>query len=163
MQISILNIDAFIDKINYYVIFIITFLKNIFNNIIAIRNVDFSLLNIPNSIGIILHFILSIFYILIFITILYFMGSIFSIFKLIIKWTIYKPIKLLFLLIYWFLLLLKYLFTPKSESNQPVQTDNSNLDELKQLNKKISDLEYKLNLQNKQNLIKKVGFRYEKK
>nr|WP_015060418.1 DUF2963 domain-containing protein [Periwinkle leaf yellowing phytoplasma]AEA36706.1 hypothetical protein [Periwinkle leaf yellowing phytoplasma] len=162
MQISISNIDVFISKINDYVIFIITFLKNIFNNIIAIRNVDFSLLNIPNSIGIILHFILSIFYILISITILYFMGSIFSIFKFIIKWTIYKPIKFLILLIYWFLLLLKYLFTPKSESKQPVETNNSNLDELKQLNKKISDLEYKLNLQKKQNIIKKSGFRYEK-
>nr|WP_015060408.1 hypothetical protein [Periwinkle leaf yellowing phytoplasma]AEA36711.1 hypothetical protein [Periwinkle leaf yellowing phytoplasma] len=163
MQIFNYNISAFIDKINDYAIFIISFLKNIFNNIIAIRNVDFSLVNIPNSLGIIWHFILSILYILVFITILYFMGSIFSIFKFIIKWTIYKPIKLLFLLIYWFLLLLKYLFTPKSNSEQPVETDNSNLDELKQLNKKISDLEYKLNLQKKQNIIKKSGFRYEKK
>nr|WP_195758542.1 hypothetical protein [Aster yellows phytoplasma] len=163
MQISISNISAFIDKINDYAIFIITFLKNIFNNIIAIRNVDFSLVNIPNSLGIIWHFILSILYILIFITILVFMSSIFSIFKQIIKWTIYKPIKLLFLLIYGFFLLLKYLFTPKSNSEQPVETNNSNLDELKQLNKKISDLEYKLNLQKKQNIIKKSGFRYEKK
>nr|WP_015060423.1 hypothetical protein [Periwinkle leaf yellowing phytoplasma]AEA36721.1 hypothetical protein [Periwinkle leaf yellowing phytoplasma] len=163
MQIFNLTTNQLIDKLIAFVTYIITFLKNIFNNIIAIRNVDFSLVNIPNSFGIIWHFILSILYILVFITILYFMGSIFSIFKFIIKWTIYKPIKLLFLLIYWFLLLLKYLFTPKSELTQPVQTNNSNLDELKQLNKKILDLEYKLNLQKKQNIIKKVGFRYEKK
>jgi hypothetical protein len=170
MQIFNLNISAFIDTINDYAIFIISFLNNIFNNIIAIRNVDFSLVNILNSLGIIWHFILSIGFILIFITILVFMGSIFWIFKQIIKWTIYKPIKLLILSIYGFLLLLKYLFlllkylfTPKSNSEQPVETDNSNLDELKQLNKKISDLEYKLNLQKKQNIIKKSGFRYEKK
>nr|BAH22129.1 hypothetical protein [Onion yellows phytoplasma] len=155
MQISISNIDIFISKINDYVIFIITFLKNIFNNIIAIRNVNFSLVNIPNSLGIIWHFILSILYILIFITILAFMGSIFSIVKQIIRLTIYKPIKLFVLGLYYFILLLKYLFTPKSESKQPVETDNSNLDELKQLNKKISDLEYRLNLQKKQNVIKK--------
>ncbi|GAK74170.1 hypothetical protein OYV_06580, partial ['Chrysanthemum coronarium' phytoplasma] len=66
-----------------------------------------------------------------------------------------KPIKLFVLGLYYFILLLKYLFTPKSESKQPVETDNSNLDELKQLNKKISDLEYRLNLQKKQNVIKK--------
>nr|BAH22133.1 hypothetical protein [Onion yellows phytoplasma] len=155
MQIFNYNISAFIDKINDYAIYIITFLKTTFNNIIAIRNVDFSLVNIPNSFGIIWHFILSILYILIFITILVFMGSIFSIFKQIIKWTIYKPIKLFVLGLYYFILLLKYLFTPKSELTQPVQTNNSNLDELKQLNKKISDLEYRLNLQKRQNVIKK--------
>nr|WP_172687931.1 hypothetical protein [Rice orange leaf phytoplasma]ATL14545.1 hypothetical protein [Rice orange leaf phytoplasma] len=163
MQIFNLNISAFIDKINDYAIIIISFLNDIFNNIIAIRNVNFSLFNIPNSLGIIWHFILSIIYILVFITILAFMGSIFSIVKQIIKWTIYKPIKLLFLPIYWLLLLLKYLFTPKSESKQPVETNYLDSEELKQLNKKISDLEYKLNLQKKQNIIKKSGFRYDKK
>ncbi|WP_339332543.1 hypothetical protein, partial [Paulownia witches'-broom phytoplasma] len=155
------NISAFIDKINEYVIFIITFLKTVFNNIIAIKNVSFSLFDIPNSLGIIWHFALSIFYILIFITILVFLSSIFDIVKSIIKYTIYYPIKYFVLAIYYFILLLKYLFTPKSALTQPVQTNNSNLDELKQLTKKISDLEYKLNLQKKQNLIKKVGFRYD--
>nr|WP_015060838.1 hypothetical protein [Periwinkle little leaf phytoplasma]AFA53691.1 hypothetical protein [Periwinkle little leaf phytoplasma] len=163
MQIFNLNISAFIDKINDYAIVIITFLKNIFNNIIAIRNVDFSLVNIPNSLGIIWHFILSIICILVFITILAFMSSIFSIFKTIIKYTIYKPIKLFVLAIYGFLLLLRYLFTPKSDLKQPVETNNSNLDELKQLNKKISYLEYRLNLQKRQNVIKPVKNKYQKR
>nr|WP_012297492.1 hypothetical protein [Paulownia witches'-broom phytoplasma]ABR08383.1 hypothetical protein [Paulownia witches'-broom phytoplasma] len=163
MQIFNYNISAFIDKINEYAIFIISLLKTVFNNIIAIKNVSFSLFDIPNSIGIIIQFGLSIFYILIFITFLVFLSSIFNIIKKIIKYTIYYPIKYFVLAIYGFLLLLKYLFTPKSALTQPVNPNNSNLDELKQLNKKISDLEYRLNLQKKQNLIKKVGFRYDKK
>ncbi|QBF24130.1 hypothetical protein ['Catharanthus roseus' aster yellows phytoplasma] len=163
MQTSISNIDVFISKINDYVTYIITFFKYIFNSIIAIRNVGFYWGNWTNSFSIICNFALSIFYILTFITFLVFFDSIFHIVKQIIKIIIYWPIKLLILGIYVFLLLLKYLFIPKSELKQPVQTNNSNLDELKQLNKKISDLEYKLNLQKKQNLIKKVDFRYEKK
>ncbi|MGL9687428.1 MAG: hypothetical protein ACQBVK_01345, partial [Candidatus Phytoplasma sp. TWB_XP] len=95
MQTSISNISAFIVSINDYVILIISFLKNIFNNIIAIRNVDFSLVNISNSFGIIWHFILSILCILVFITILSFMDSIFNIIKTIIKW-ILCSFKLLF-------------------------------------------------------------------
>ncbi|QKX95315.1 hypothetical protein QN326_02880 [Candidatus Phytoplasma asteris] len=109
-------------------------------------------------------FVLSIFYILIFITLLCFLGSIFNIIKKIIKYTIYCPIKYFILGIYYFILLLKYLFTPKSNSEQPVETNNLNLDELKQLNKKISDLEYKLNLQKKQNFIKPIyNQNYKKK
>nr|WP_013100862.1 hypothetical protein ['Rehmannia glutinosa' phytoplasma]ADA63493.1 unknown ['Rehmannia glutinosa' phytoplasma] len=164
MQNLNLNISAFIDKINDYAIFIISFLKTTFNNIIAIRNVSFSFFDIPNSIGIILSFLLSIFYILIFITLLCFLGSIFNIIKTIIKYIIYCPIKYFLLGIYYFILLLKYLFTPKSNSEQPVETNNLNLDELKQLNKKISDLEYKLNLQKKQNFIKPIyNQNYKKK
>ncbi|QYC30905.1 hypothetical protein HGD80_04005 [Paulownia witches'-broom phytoplasma] len=53
------------------------------------------------------------------------MGSIFNIVKQIIKYTIYYPIKYFVLAIYGFLLLLKYLFTPKSALTQPVQTNNS--------------------------------------
>nr|WP_011264169.1 hypothetical protein [Onion yellows phytoplasma]BAD91323.1 hypothetical protein [Onion yellows phytoplasma]BAI39427.1 hypothetical protein [Onion yellows phytoplasma]BAI39433.1 hypothetical protein [Onion yellows phytoplasma]BAI39439.1 hypothetical protein [Onion yellows phytoplasma]BAI39445.1 hypothetical protein [Onion yellows phytoplasma] len=163
MQNLNLNISAFIDKINDYAIYIITFLKTTFNNIIAIRNVDFSLVNIPNSFGIIWHFILSILYILIFITILVFMGSIFSIFKQIIKWTIYKPIKLFVLGLYYFILLLKYLFTPKSKLKQPIKTNNLNQYDLNKLQRKINDLEYKLNLQKRQNVIKPVENKYQKR
>ncbi|MGL9687330.1 MAG: hypothetical protein ACQBVK_00790, partial [Candidatus Phytoplasma sp. TWB_XP] len=105
-----------------------------------------------NSFGIIWHFILSILCILVFITILSFMDSIFNIIKTIIKWILcsFKLLfKLLFKLIKLLFKLIKWIFSPKSESKQPVQTDNSNLDELKQLNKKISYLEYRLNLQKK--------------
>ncbi|ABC65522.1 hypothetical protein AYWB_405 [Aster yellows witches'-broom phytoplasma AYWB] len=88
------NISAFIDKINDYAIFIISFLKTTFNNIIAIKDVDFSFGNILNSSGIIISFVSSIFYILIFITFLVFIGSIFNIIKTIIKWILF-PFKLL--------------------------------------------------------------------
>ncbi len=57
MQTSILNIDLFISKINYYAILIISFFKTTFNNIIAIKDVDFHLGNISNSSGIIIQFI----------------------------------------------------------------------------------------------------------
>ncbi|GLH61768.1 hypothetical protein [Hydrangea phyllody phytoplasma] len=163
MQIFNLNISAFIDKINDYAIFIISFLQTIFNNIIAIKNVSFIFFNIFDSIGIIFNFILSLVYILIFITILCFSVSIFDIIKSIIKYTIYWPIKLLILVIYYFLFLLKYLFIPKSRLTQPVEFNKRNPEELKQLNKKISDLEYKLYLQNKQNIIKKGSFKNDKK
>ncbi|MCX2955862.1 MAG: hypothetical protein N3723_02360, partial [Candidatus Phytoplasma australiense] len=122
MQNFNLNISAFIDKINDYAIFIITFLKTTCNNIIAIKDCSFD--NLFNSAGIILSFFLSIFYILVFITLLCFLGSIFNIIKTIIKYTIYYPIKYFVLAIYYFILLLKYLFTPKSNLKQPVQTNS---------------------------------------
>ena len=53
MQIFNLNISAFIDKINDYAIFIISFLKTTFNNIIAIKDVNFSFGNLFNNTGII--------------------------------------------------------------------------------------------------------------
>jgi hypothetical protein len=81
MQIFSLNIEPFISKINDYVIIIITFIQTTFNNIIAIHNVDFNLDNILNSAIIIINFILSLFYILIFITFLVFIGIIFDIIK----------------------------------------------------------------------------------
>ncbi|ABC65795.1 hypothetical protein AYWB_pII02 (plasmid) [Aster yellows witches'-broom phytoplasma AYWB] len=155
MQNLNLNIDAFIDKINYYVIYIITFLKYVFNSIIAIKNVDFSLFNIPNSIGIICHFLFAIFCILIFITLLVFLGSIWNIIKTIIKWILY-PFKLLFKLIKW-------IFSPKSELKQPIKTNNLNQYDLNKLQRKINDLEYKLNLQKRQNVIKPFENKYQKR
>ncbi|WP_342386793.1 hypothetical protein [Candidatus Phytoplasma asteris] len=154
MQIFNLNIIAFIDKINDYAIFIITFFKTNFNNIIAIKDCSFD--NLLNSTGIILSFVLSIFYILVFITLLCFLGSIFNIIKTIIKWILY-PFKLLFKLIKW-------IFSPKSKLKQPIKTNNLNLDDLNKLQRKINDLEYKLNLQKKQNIIKPVyNQNYKKK
>ncbi|ABC65790.1 hypothetical protein AYWB_pI02 (plasmid) [Aster yellows witches'-broom phytoplasma AYWB] len=155
MQNLNLNIDAFIDKINYYVTYIITFLKYVFNSIIAIKNVDFSLFNIPNSIGIICHFLFAIFCILIFITLLVFLGSIFNIIKTIIKCFL-KPFKLLFKLIKW-------IFSPKSELKQPIKTNNLNQYDLNKLQRKINDLEYKLNLQKRQNVIKPFENKYQKR
>ncbi|ABC65806.1 hypothetical protein AYWB_pIV02 (plasmid) [Aster yellows witches'-broom phytoplasma AYWB] len=155
MQNLNLNIDAFIDKINYYVTYIITFLKYVFNSIIAIKNVDFSLFNIPNSIGIICHFLFAIFCILIFITLLVFLGSIWNIIKTIIKWILY-PFKLLFKLIKW-------IFSPKSELKQPIKTNNLNQYDLNKLQRKINDLEYKLNLQKRQNVIKPFENKYQKR
>jgi hypothetical protein len=114
VQIFNINTDQFIEKLIACVTYIISFLKNLFNNIISIRNVDFSLGNISNSFSIIWNFALSIFYILILITFLVFFDSLFHIVKQIIKWIIYNPIKYFVLAIYGFLLLLKYLFTPKS-------------------------------------------------
>ncbi|WP_341833799.1 hypothetical protein M33023_p00040 (plasmid) [Candidatus Phytoplasma asteris] len=164
MQNLNLNISAFIDKINEYVIFIISFLKTTFNNIIAIKDVDFSFGNILNSSGIIMSFVLSIFYILIFITLLCFLGSIFNIIKTIIKYTIYYPIKYFLLGIYYILKFLKYLFTPKSSIKQPIKTNNLNQNDLINLQRKISNLEYKLNLQKRQNVIKPVyNQNYKKK
>nr|WP_014182592.1 hypothetical protein ['Brassica napus' phytoplasma]AEB00651.1 hypothetical protein ['Brassica napus' phytoplasma] len=154
MQIFNLNIIAFIDKINDYAIFIITFFKTNFNNIIAIKDCSFD--NLLNSTGIILRFVLSIFYILVFIILLCFIGSIFNIIKTIIKWILY-PFKLLFKLI-------KRVFSPKSKLKQPIKTNNLNLDDLNKLQRKINDLEYKLNLQKKQNIIKPVyNQNYKKK
>lgn len=98
MQIFSLNIEPFISKINDYVIFIISFLQTTFNNIIAIRNIDFSLGNILNSSGIILSFILSIFYILIFLTFLVLIDFIFNIIQTIIKFILF-PFKLIIALI----------------------------------------------------------------
>ncbi|WP_034172449.1 hypothetical protein [Chrysanthemum yellows phytoplasma] len=162
MQNLNLNISAFIDKINDYAIFIITFLKTTCNNIIAIKDCSFG--NLLNSTGIIISFVLSIFYILIFITLLCFLGSIFNIIKTIIKYTIYCPIKYFILGIYYFILLLKYLFTPKSKLKQPIKTNNLNLDDLNKLQRKINYLEYKINLQKKQNIIKPVyNQNYKKK
>nr|WP_012662294.1 hypothetical protein [Onion yellows phytoplasma]BAH22367.1 hypothetical protein [Onion yellows phytoplasma] len=104
MQTSISNIDIFISKINHYAIFIISFLKTIFNNIIAIKDCSFD--NLLNSTGIIMSFVLSIFNILVFITLLCFLGSIFKIIKTIIKCFL-EPFKLLFKFIKW-------IFSPKS-------------------------------------------------
>ncbi|MBS2126570.1 hypothetical protein J8J04_02640, partial ['Fragaria x ananassa' phyllody phytoplasma] len=99
MQIFNYNIDEFIAKINFYVTIIISFCKVRFNTIIALQDVDFSLGNILNSTGIIIQFILTIFYFLIFITVLAFVVSpIFNIIKIIIK-LIFKIIKLPFKLI----------------------------------------------------------------
>nr|AFW98263.1 hypothetical protein [Candidatus Phytoplasma tritici] len=61
MQIFNLTTNQLIDKLIAFVTYIITFFKTTFNNIIAIRNVDFHLGNILNSSGIIIQFILSIF------------------------------------------------------------------------------------------------------
>ncbi|MGL9687938.1 MAG: hypothetical protein ACQBVK_04220 [Candidatus Phytoplasma sp. TWB_XP] len=163
MQIFNLNISAFIDTINDYAILIISFLANTFNNIIAIRNVDFSLGNIPNSLGLICKFGLSVFYILIFITFLVFCDSIFNIIKQIIKYTIYWPIKIFIVGIYLILKFLKYLFTPKSDLKQPIEPNKLNTNELNQLQKKISNLEYQLNLQKRQNVIKPVENKYQKR
>ncbi|MBS2126640.1 hypothetical protein J8J04_03035, partial ['Fragaria x ananassa' phyllody phytoplasma] len=82
MQIFNLNIDVFISKINIYANTIISFCKVRFNSIIALQDVNFSLGNILNSTGIILQFILTIFYFLTFITVLAFVVSpIFNIIK----------------------------------------------------------------------------------
>nr|WP_015083761.1 hypothetical protein [Candidatus Phytoplasma tritici]AFW98269.1 hypothetical protein [Candidatus Phytoplasma tritici] len=163
MQIFNLTTNQLIDKLIAFVTYIITFLKTTFNNIIAIRNVDFHLGNILNSSGIIIQFILSIFYILIFITFLVFIGSIFNIIKTIIKCTIYYPIKYFILGIYYILKFLKYLFTPKSSIKQPVETNNLNQNELINLQRKINNLEYKLNLQKRQNVIKPFENKYQKR
>lgn len=163
MQIFNLTTNQLIDKLIAFVTYIITFLKTTFNNIIAIRNVDFHLGNILNSSGIIIQFILSIFYILIFITFLVFIGSIFNIIKTIIKYTIYCPIKYFLLAIYYILQFLKYLFTPKSSIKQPIKTNNLNQYELNKLQRKINDLEYKLNLQKRQNVIKPFENKYQKR
>nr|WP_015083756.1 hypothetical protein [Candidatus Phytoplasma tritici]AFW98259.1 hypothetical protein [Candidatus Phytoplasma tritici] len=112
MQNFNLNISAFIDKINDYAIFIISFFKTTFNNIIAIKDVDFHLGNILNSSGIIIQFILSIFYILIFITCLVFLGSIFNIFKTIIKWILFP-----FKLISWMIAKIIIKLIPKQTNN----------------------------------------------
>nr|WP_013747474.1 hypothetical protein [Chinaberry witches'-broom phytoplasma]AEC45508.1 p3 [Chinaberry witches'-broom phytoplasma] len=125
MQNLNLNISAFIDKINDYVIFIISFIQTTFNNIIAIRNISFSLFDIPNSIGIIIQFALSIFYILIFITILCFSSSIFDIVKQILKYTIYYPIKL----ISWPIAKIISLFMNKKNNNNS-KTQQSILEKL---------------------------------
>lgn len=121
MQIFNLNISAFIDKINDYAIFIISFLKTTFNNIIAIRNINFQLGNILNSSGIIIQFILSILYILIFITCLVFLGSIFNIIKEIIKWFL-----LPFKLISWMIakIIIKLIFNSKSKDIFPIKNIN---------------------------------------
>lgn len=166
MQIFNLTTNQLIDKLIAFVTYIITFLKTTFNNIIAIRNVDFSFVNIPNSSGIIFHFILSIIYILIFITCLVFMGSIFNIIKTIIKWILFP-----FKLISWMIAKIIIFFIPKSSvkqkssfniktSNQLVEIDKY---QLNQLQRKISDLEYKLNLQKRQNVIKPVENKYQKR
>jgi hypothetical protein len=94
MQIFSFNIEPFISKINDYVIIIISFLQTNFNNIIAIQDVDFHIGNILNSSGIIINFILSIFYILIFLTFLVLIDSIFNIIQTIIKFILF-PFKLL--------------------------------------------------------------------
>ncbi|PWV43536.1 MAG: hypothetical protein DF280_03660 ['Brassica napus' phytoplasma] len=164
MQIFNLNISAFIDKINDYAIFIITFLKTTFNNIIAIRNVSFSFFDIPNSIGIILSFVLSIFYILVFITLLCFLGSIFNIIKTIIKYIIYYPIKYFLLAIYYFFYLIFKLFIKSQPPVEPIVQPVKSNNDLINLQRKISNLEYKLNLQKKQNIIKPVyNQNYKKK
>ena len=136
MQTFIQNIELFISKINDYVIYIITFLKTVFYNIIAIRNVDFTFGNILNSSGIIIQFILSIFYILIFITCLVFIGSIFNIFKTIIKW-ILSPFKL----ISWMIAKIIIFFILKKTNKQPTPTDGINKYHLHIWQCKISDLE----------------------
>lgn len=153
MQNLNLNISAFIDKINEYVIFIISFLQTTFNNIIAIKDCSFD--NLLNSTGIIMSFVLSIFYILIFITLLGFLGSIWNIIKTIIKCFL-EPFKLLFKLIKW-------IFSPKSELKQPIKTNNLNQYDLNKLQRKINDLEYKLNLQKRQNVIKPFENKYQKR
>nr|WP_181377756.1 hypothetical protein [Primula red phytoplasma]AIJ02301.1 putative secretory protein [Primula red phytoplasma] len=164
MQNLNLNISAFIDKINDYAIFIISFLKTTFNNIIAIRNVSFSFFYIPNSIGIILSFLLSIFYILIFITLLCFLGSIFNIIKTIIKYIIYCPIKYFLLGIYYFFYLIFKLFIKSQPPVEPIVQPVKSNNDLINLQRKISNLEYKLNLQKKQNIIKPVyNQNYKKK
>jgi hypothetical protein len=148
MQTSISNIEQFIVKINDYVIFIISFLQTTFNNIIAIRNIDFSLGNILNSSGIIFSFVLSIFYILIFITLLVFLGSIWNIIKTIIIWIV-KPFKFLAWMFYKFL---NILFIPKLSINQITKNND-----LIKLQRKISNLEYKINLQKRNNSMKSLN------
>jgi hypothetical protein len=152
MQIFSLNIEPFISKINDYVIFIISFLQTTFNNIIAIRNIDFSLGNILNSSGIILSFILSIFYILIFLTFLVFIGSIFDMIKKIIKFILF-PLKLMMLIIY---KIINKLFT-NSFVKPTIKINNFNKYDLIKLQRKISDLEYKINLQKRNNSMKSLN------
>jgi hypothetical protein len=152
MQIFSLNIEPFISKINDYVIFIISFLQTNFNNIIAIRNIDFSLGNILNSSGIILSFILSIFYILIFLTFLVFIGSIFDMIKKIIKFILF-PLKLMILIIY---KIINKLFA-NSFVKPTIKINNFNKYDLIKLQRKISDLEYKINLQKRNNSMKSLN------
>ncbi|MBS2126575.1 hypothetical protein J8J04_02665 ['Fragaria x ananassa' phyllody phytoplasma] len=152
MQIFNYNIDEFIAKINFYVTIIISFCKVRFNTIIALQDVDFSLGNILNSTGIIIQFILTIFYFLIFITVLAFVVSpIFNIIKIIIK-LIFKIIKLPFKLIIKLIKIFnksKLLIKPSVKSS--IKTNIPDKTDLIKLQKKISELEYKLNLQQKRN------------
>jgi hypothetical protein len=152
MQTSISNIEQFIVKINDYVIFIISFLQTTFNNIIAIRNIDFSLGNILNSSGIIFSFVLSIFYILIFLTFLVFIGSIFDMIKKIIKIILF-PLKLMMLIIY---KIINKLFA-NSFVKPTIKINNINKYDLIKLQRKISDLEYKINLQKRNNIMKSLN------
>jgi hypothetical protein len=152
MQTSISNIEQFIVKINDYVIFIISFLQTTFNNIIAIRNIDFSLGNILNSSGIIFSFVLSIFYILIFLTFLVFIGSIFDMIKKIIKIILF-PLKLMMLIIY---KIINKLFA-NSFAKSTIKINNINKYDLIKLQRKISDLEYKINLQKRNNIMKSLN------
>ncbi|ABC65800.1 hypothetical protein AYWB_pIII03 (plasmid) [Aster yellows witches'-broom phytoplasma AYWB] len=135
MQILSFNIDQFILKINDYATIIISFLKNTFNNIIAIKNCNF--FNLLNSTGIIINFLFSILYILIFITLLVFLCSIFNIIKTIIKWILY-PFKLLIICI---IKIISKLI-PKSSIKQSITIDKY----LIELQENISDLESKNNL-----------------
>nr|WP_012477130.1 hypothetical protein [Candidatus Phytoplasma australiense]ABD04145.1 hypothetical protein [Candidatus Phytoplasma australiense] len=152
-QLSNFNIEEIINKIKLYATIIITFIKTTFNNIIAIKNVDFSLGNILNSSGIILQFILSLFYILIFITFLVLLGSIFNIIKTTIK-IFFFPFKILFIGFFKFI---QFLIGPKPKPN-PSVNNNFNEDIKKQL--------FLLKLQNgklKKQLEKKVGKKNVKK
>jgi hypothetical protein len=152
MQIFSSNIEQFIVKINDYVSFIISFLQTTFNNIIAIRNIDFSLGNILNSSGIIFSFVLSIFYILIFLTFLVFIGSIFDMIKKIIKIILF-PLKLMMLIIY---KIINKLFA-NSFAKPTIKINNINKYDLIKLQRKISDLEYKINLQKRNNIMKSLN------
>nr|WP_012477878.1 hypothetical protein [Candidatus Phytoplasma australiense]ABA02281.1 unknown [Candidatus Phytoplasma australiense] len=121
-QLSNFNIEELINKLKLYATIIITFIKTTFNNIIAIKDVDFSLGNILNSSGIIINFILSLFYILIFLTFLTFLGSIFNIIKTTFK-IIFFPFKMLFIGVFNFI---QFVIGPKPKPNPSV---NNNLDE----------------------------------
>nr|WP_012477125.1 hypothetical protein [Candidatus Phytoplasma australiense]ABD04141.1 hypothetical protein [Candidatus Phytoplasma australiense] len=142
------NIEEIINKIKLYATIIITFIKTTFNNIIAIKNVDFHIGNILNSSGIIINFILSLFYILIFITFLVLLGSIFNIIKTTIK-IIFFPFKILFIGVFKFI---QFLIGPKPKPDVSISNKNQDDEIKKQL--------FLLKLQNgklKKQLEKKVG------
>ncbi|GAK74209.1 hypothetical protein ['Chrysanthemum coronarium' phytoplasma] len=161
MQIFNLTTNQLIDKLIAFVTYIITFLKTTFNNIIAIKDCSFD--NLLNSTGIIISFVLSIFYILVFITLLCFLGSIFNIIKKLIKYTIYYPIKYFLLGIYYFFYLIFKLFIKSQPPVEPIVQPVKSNNDLINLQRKINNLEYKLNLQKKQNVIKPFENKYQKR
>ncbi|WP_225885784.1 hypothetical protein ['Fragaria x ananassa' phyllody phytoplasma] len=107
-------------------------LKNTFNNIIDIKDVNFNLDNILNSTDILSKFFISLFYILCFITVLVFI--IFPIFNII------KIIKLSFKGI---IKLIKLFIKLKLSDNQSIKPNEFNKYDLIKLQRKISKLEYK--------------------
>ncbi|MEC4559318.1 MAG: hypothetical protein U9532_04115 (plasmid) ['Conium maculatum' witches'-broom phytoplasma] len=147
-----------INKLKVFCIYIITLVKQHFNNLLEIKNISFNLLNIGSSLGIIGNAIIALLFFVVILIVICFLTSILDMIKRILKmikfivWnipkTIFKTIIIVIIKFFKFLLFYKKNRTPEKKIEEKIIVNNETPKEINILQNDLFNLNETIRKQN---------------